>query len=431
MRSTRVLTTSVVGLAVLLAACAEAPTSAPSVSPRVADLGSTASAAVVPSTNALQLEEFRVCKVGSSANFSYTVDYRSNGVGTDESGTFSLNSGDCVTVIQRGGLGSDVSVTETSAPAGYVLDRVELQNGVNAVAGSCATASITNSTVSGPTVTGVTSGSSSGSCRGGVATFYNVIPTGQIGNFVWVDSNNNGIQDSGEPGIPGVTMTLGGDASATATTDANGFYSFTGLAKGNYTVTVGAGPAGFTASPANQGLNDAIDSDGLAPVAVNLPTNSTVDLTYDFGFAPPPPAGCTLTIGYWKTHAGFTGNNADAVTQYLPIWLGTAGGAASTQVTTATQAVSILSMSGGASNGIVKLKAQLLGAKLNIAAGASSAAVSATIAAADAFLATNAASSWSSLPNQTKAQVNSWMTALDNYNNGRVGPGHCGTTGGI
>lgn len=429
MRSTRVLTTSVVGLAALLAACAEAPTSAPSVSPRVAELGSTASAAIVPSTNALQLEQFRVCKVGSSATFSYSVDYVSTSI-ADESGTFSLNSGECVTVAQAGGPGSNVSVTETSAPAGYVLDRVELQTGVS-TSTACGGVSISNSTLAGPTVTGVTSGSSGGACRGAVATFYNVIPTGQIGNFVWVDSNNNGIQDSGEPGIPGVTMTLGGDASATATTDANGFYSFTGLAKGNYTVTVGAGPAGFTASPADQGLNDAIDSDGLAPVAVNLPTNSTTDLTYDFGFVPPPPAGCTLTIGYWKTHAGFTGNNADVVSQYLPIWLGTAGGVASTQVTTATQAVSILSMSGGASNGIVKLKAQLLAAKLNIASGASSAAVSATIATADAFLATNAASSWSSLPNQTKAQVNSWMTALDNYNNGLVGPGHCGTTGGI
>lgn len=428
MRSTRVLTTSVVGLAALLAACAEAPTSAPSVSSRVAELGSTASAVVAPSTNALQLEEFRVCKVGSSATFSYTVDYVSSAI-ADESGTFSLNDGDCVTVARAGGAGSNVSVTETSAPAGYVLDRIELQAASTATVSPCGPATVVNSTLAGPTVTGTTAGSASGSCRGGVATFYNVVPSGQIGNFVWVDSNNNGIQDSGEPGIPGVTMTLGGDASATATTDANGFYSFTGLAKGNYTVTVGAGPSGYTASPANQGLNDAIDSDGLAPVAVNLPTNSTVDLTYDFGFAPPPPAGCTLTIGYWKTHAGFTGNNADVVTQYLPIWLGTSGGAASTQVTTASQAVSILSMSGGASNGIVKLKAQLLAAKLNIASGAAGSSVSATIAAADAFLATNSAAAWTSLTNQTKAQVNGWMTTLDNYNNGLVGPGHCGTTG--
>ena len=36
--------------------------------------------------------------------------------------------------------------------------------------------------------------------------------------------------------------------------------------------------------------------------------------------------GCTRTIGYWKTHAGF-GPQADVVTPLLPILLGSAGGA--------------------------------------------------------------------------------------------------------
>jgi hypothetical protein len=68
----------------------------------------------------------------------------------------------------------------------------------------------------------------------------------------------------------------------------------------------------------------------------------------------------TLTIGYWKTHAGFTGNNPDNVTKYLPIWLGKSTGTKSVQVTNASQAVSILQMNGTASNGINKLYAQLL-----------------------------------------------------------------------
>jgi hypothetical protein len=139
----------------------------------------------------------------------------------------------------------------------------------------------------------------------------------------------------------------------------------------------------------------------------------------------PCAGGCTLTIGYWKTHAGFTGNNADMVTQRLPIWLGTPGGAKSVHVTTASQAVTLLSMSGEASNGINKLYAQLLGAKLNIASGADGSAVSATIAAADTFLSTRNAADWSSLTKAQKAQVLSWATALDNYNNGLLGPGHC------
>ncbi|WP_010246532.1 hypothetical protein [Acetivibrio cellulolyticus] len=88
-----------------------------------------------------------------------------------------------------------------------------------------------------------------------------------------------------------------------------------------------------------------------------------------------PCAGCTFTIGYWKTHAGFTGNNPDLVSKHLPIWLGTPNGAKSIQVTTPEQAVAILSFSGDASNGINKLYAQLLGAKLNIDNGADPTAV--------------------------------------------------------
>lgn len=144
---------------------------------------------------------------------------------------------------------------------------------------------------------------------------------------------------------------------------------------------------------------------------------------------PPPPSGCTRTIGYWKTHAGF-GPQADVVTPLLPVWLGTAGGAKSVNVTTAALAVQLLSMKGtnnvhAASNGINKLYAQLLGAKLNGENGANLASVAATIAAADAFLANNNTLSWSGLSSAQKSTVNSWMTTLDNYNNGLVGPKHC------
>lgn len=135
---------------------------------------------------------------------------------------------------------------------------------------------------------------------------------------------------------------------------------------------------------------------------------------------------CTVTLGFWKNHAGFTGNNGDLVTALLPQWLGTSGGAKSVQVTTATQAVDILQFMGVASNGINKLYAQLLTAKLNGANGANLSAVSAVIAAADAFLANNDSASWASLAKSQQQTVLGWMTALDNYNNGLTGPGHCG-----
>lgn len=138
---------------------------------------------------------------------------------------------------------------------------------------------------------------------------------------------------------------------------------------------------------------------------------------------PPPNEGCTLTIGYWKNHAGF-GPQADSLSQWLPLWLGTSGGAKSVQVTTAAQAVSILKFSGSPSNPVDKLYAQLLAAELNLARGANPAAISSTISAVSSFLATHNATT--SLTNSEKSQVNSWASALDSWNSGSTGPGHCG-----
>src|SRR4029079_15674882 len=85
-------------------------------------------------------------------------------------------------------------------------------------------------------------------------------------------------------GIPGVTVTLGGAASATTTTDANGAYLFTGLGAGSYTVTVGT-PAGYTPSPSTQGGDTNKDSNG-SPASVTLPAFNSVDHSIDFGFVP-------------------------------------------------------------------------------------------------------------------------------------------------
>jgi hypothetical protein len=95
-------------------------------------------------------------------------------------------------------------------------------------------------------------------------------PTGSIGNFVFGDANGNGIQDAGEVGISSVPVTLYKDANgdcipdgaavATVSTDANGFYTFNGLAAGNY-VLVFPTIAGYNPSPQNVGSNDNVDSD--------------------------------------------------------------------------------------------------------------------------------------------------------------------------
>ena len=112
-----------------------------------------------------------------------------------------------------------------------------------------------------------------------------VTANGSIGDFVWQDTNRNGLQDAGEPGIEGVTVTLSGTSSATTITAANGSYSFNNLAAGTYNVTFTTPTAPgnpFVATTSNVGANDAIDSDPVGGVVSNIvlaagETNNTVD----------------------------------------------------------------------------------------------------------------------------------------------------------
>jgi hypothetical protein len=117
--------------------------------------------------------------------------------------------------------------------------------------------------------------------------------------------------------------------------------------------------------------------------------------------------GCTRTIGYWKTAP-----HAAALEAQLPITL-----YPGYDVTTVAQAQTILGIP-NPSSADDKLKAQLLAALLDIKAGADGSAVTSTIADAQAYLAGNLT--------LTKSQVLALATVLDNYNNGLIGPGHCG-----
>jgi hypothetical protein len=253
-----------------------------------------------------------------------------------------------------------------------------------------------------------------------------------IGDTVWIDEDQDGIQDADEPGFPDVTVNLYDcldNLIATTTTDGDGFYKFDGLTPGDYYVEF-IKPEGYAITLQDQGADDSVDSDadpvtGIAACTTLDP--GEYDPTWDCGLYLMEQDGCTLTIGFWKTHCGF-GPQANVLSQYLPIWLGDMGGSASILVSDSTIAHDILmrNVYGNNSNGITKLYAQLLGAKLNIAAGADPTDVAATIAAADAFLAIYDYTDWGSLSKPTQRMVIGWMSDLDDYNNGDIGPGHCG-----
>ncbi|MBX9627021.1 MAG: tandem-95 repeat protein, partial [Gemmataceae bacterium] len=75
-------------------------------------------------------------------------------------------------------------------------------------------------------------------------------PTGSIGDFVWYDTNGNGVVDGSETVAPGVNVTLSGPATRTATTDASGAYLFSGLPAGTYTVAFSPQPGYAFSTPA-------------------------------------------------------------------------------------------------------------------------------------------------------------------------------------
>ena len=71
-----------------------------------------------------------------------------------------------------------------------------------------------------------------------------------IGDTVWYDDNGDGVQQPGEPGIPGIEVCAtdaGGEVQGCATTDSNGHYLLE-VPAGSYLVAPTNPPAGFTAT---------------------------------------------------------------------------------------------------------------------------------------------------------------------------------------
>ncbi|WP_167853560.1 SdrD B-like domain-containing protein [Roseovarius aestuariivivens] len=117
-----------------------------------------------------------------------------------------------------------------------------------------------------------------------------------LGDKVFLDADRDGVQDVGEPGVAGVTVTLTGggadgvigtpdDTTKVLVTDGNGEYLFTDLDPGTeYKVTFSDLPAGTEFTLANQGGDDAADSDadptnGMTQIVTLAPgeENRTLD----------------------------------------------------------------------------------------------------------------------------------------------------------
>ena len=110
-----------------------------------------------------------------------------------------------------------------------------------------------------------------------------------IGNFVWADSNANGIQDAGEPGIANVTVNLYNGLNemiGTANTNTSGYYYFYASPYTKYYVEFVL-PDDYVFSPQDQGSDDTVDSDADTSTGqtIILYTQGpgSVDMTWDCG----------------------------------------------------------------------------------------------------------------------------------------------------
>jgi len=195
------------------------------------------------------------------------------------------------TTVSTASSGTSPNYLFQNLPAGTFAVSVSAVGGSGGVPGNMTlTDSVDNGGSPNPLATVITT-LTTGQNRTDIDFGY--VGTASIGDRVWYDANGNGVQDVGEPGLAGVTVTLlwagpngvlgdGDDVTFTTTTDATGSYLFPGLpvigAGSPYRVTTSGIPAAFPVQT--------FDADGLA-----TPNQSTLTLgptenntAQDFGY---------------------------------------------------------------------------------------------------------------------------------------------------
>ncbi len=156
-------------------------------------------------------------------------------------------------------------------------------------------------------------------------------PPGVLGDYVWIDSDNDGLRDSieagdsfTEPGIGFIAVSLCSDilcstVVSTTTTESSGYYSFGNLADGLYYVQVDSGDADFPT-----GLSQTVDPDGTLDhqadaivisggQVVSIDTVPCVgcDLDIDFGYRFDGTGSINGTLWHDDDGGGHTGGTGD------------------------------------------------------------------------------------------------------------------------
>jgi hypothetical protein len=233
-----------------------------------------------------------------------------------------------------------------------------------------------------------------------------------VSGMVWHDTNHDGIQDAGEPGVPGavlsITPVVYSEFVATTwpldvATNTFGSYLLL-LPDGEYQISLQI-PPGTQPSPANA-TDDAIDSDGVSDLlGHSVATVGVSTCRVDFGVWTPAVAQPgTGTPGYWKNHP-----------EAWPVQEITVGGVAYTKA----QAIAVLNNVG--KDKTITMFSSLVPAMLNVLVGNDDSCVSSTIAAADSWMTT-----YGPVGKGVHAASLAWKVGepmhrqMDNYNNGML-----------
>ncbi|MFF1609847.1 SdrD B-like domain-containing protein [Amycolatopsis sp. NPDC058278] len=114
-------------------------------------------------------------------------------------------------------------------------------------------------------------------------------PANRLGDFAWADTDGNGLQDAGEPGLAGVKVVLkdaSGKEVASVVSGAGGAYGFDGLADGTYQVCFTTDGHHPTVKDTGDDARDSdVDPASGCAEPRTLGTGKRDDRTVDVGFA--------------------------------------------------------------------------------------------------------------------------------------------------
>jgi len=220
------------------------------------------------------------------SSISDTVWFDTDSSGTRDSGESGIAG---VTVSLLSADGNIIATTVTSPTGSFSFSGIE--NGDYTII-----ITDTNDELSGCSGTTTDADNSQKSVTGGHSGMnFGYTRPGTVGDTVFSDADGDGVQDAGEPGISGVTVVLWQDADENGVFDStldssvmntvtgpDGKYSFTGLASGDYFISVDDAQTGLNSYAPSTTDHETGGNAAGTQIEVALASGSLLDA--DFGY---------------------------------------------------------------------------------------------------------------------------------------------------